>query len=178
MVSEINTEGSRRCCKPHFKCYWLALPLCTASLFHCSASLLSPNVVRSGSSVNYSASQEGRGTWWWWGLGAGSQTIKPGSRPPALFNATIPALFYHFLSVSCISCPFRGSKCCWLTWILSRLLGCLCSCNERPWKQGKCCAKRANKYVMVMNFDTDVIWFQLDVYLVASSMHYTVVRVQ
>lgn len=41
----------------------------TASLFHCSASLLSANVVHSGSSVNYSTSQEGRGTWWW-GVGS------------------------------------------------------------------------------------------------------------
>lgn len=83
----------------------------TVSLFHCSALLLSANVVHSGSSVNYSTSQEGRGTWWW-GLGAGSQTIKPGSRPPALFTTTIPAQFHCFLPVLCVSCPFRGSKCC------------------------------------------------------------------
>lgn len=43
------------------------------SLFHCSASLLSANVVHSGSSVNYSTSQEGRGTWLW---GLGVRSIK------------------------------------------------------------------------------------------------------
>lgn len=86
-------------------------PQSALSLFHCSASLLSASAVHSGSSVNYSTSQEGRGTCWW-GLGAGSQTIKPGSRPPALFSATIPAQFHCFLPVLCVSCPLRGSKRC------------------------------------------------------------------
>lgn len=86
-------------------------PLSAASLFHCSASLLSANVVHRGSSVNYSTSQEGRGTWWW-GLGAGSHTIKPGNRPPSLFSTTIPAPSRWFLPVLCVSCPQSGSKCC------------------------------------------------------------------
>lgn len=70
-----------------------------------------PNVVHGGSSVNYSTLQEGRGTWLW-GLGARSQTIKPGSRPPALFATTIPAQFLCFLPGLRVSCPSRGSKCC------------------------------------------------------------------
>lgn len=67
---------------------------------------------RSGSSVNYSTSQEGKGTWWW-GLGAGSQTIKPDSRPLALFTtATIPTQFHCDLPELCVSCLLKKSKRC------------------------------------------------------------------
>lgn len=39
-----------------------ALSAAHGLLFHCSASFLSANVLHSGSSVNYSTSQEGRGS--------------------------------------------------------------------------------------------------------------------
>lgn len=147
---------------------------CTVSLFHCSASLLSANVVHSGSSVNYSTSQEGRGTWWW-GLGAGSQTIKPASRPPALFTAIIPAQFHCFLPVLCVSCPFRGSK------------GCCCSSDKHESRPGCSSAfvltmktlegrKKVEKQInnLVVKFNTGIIWVQSDTYQIACGMHYTV----
>lgn len=152
----------------------------TLSLFHCSASLLSANAVHSGSSVNYSTSQEGRGTWWWWGLGAGFETIKPGSRPPALFTATVPAQLHCFLPVLCVSCPFRGNKCC-------------CSSDKHEARASRSCAfvlsmktlvgrkeGCANKQInnLLMKLQTGIIRVQSDAYQVACSMYYTVQRAQ
>lgn len=42
------------------------------------------------------------------GMGAGSPTIKPGSCPPALFTAVVPAWFLCFLPTFFASCPFRA----------------------------------------------------------------------
>lgn len=157
----IKTE-SRRCHQPHVKtvaCRFTP-PLRSASLFHCSASFLSAKVVRSGSSVNYSTSQEGRGTWWWWGLGAGSQTIKPGSRPPALFTATI----HCFLPVLCVSCSFRGCKCCWPTRILTGLLICVFVLTEKTLDFRKEAALKEHINNRIMKFQAGIMWVQLLTY--------------
>lgn len=93
--------------------HWHLFLQCTASLFHCSASLLSANVLHSGSSVNYSTSQEGRGTWWWWwwGLGAGSPDHKTW-QAAALLHCSPPPFQPSFtvlsLPVLCVSCPLEA----------------------------------------------------------------------
>lgn len=72
-----------------FMCY--THPAAALVLFHCSSSLLSTRAVHSGPSVHYTTvhgrKEEGIGGG---GLGAGSQTIKPGSRPAVLFTPPSP----------------------------------------------------------------------------------------
>ena len=100
---------------------------------HCSIVLpllLSANMFGRGSSVNYSAWQEGRGTGW----GLGAHAIKPGNRPPALF--AIPAQSHWIPPALCVSCRFTGSKgLCQpsdTTCILTRRALCLCVYLEGP----------------------------------------------
>lgn len=52
-LKEINTERYHEGVTNHMSgiTHWLALPLCMASLFHCSASLLSANVLRIAAQV-------------------------------------------------------------------------------------------------------------------------------
>lgn len=64
----------------------------------------------------------GGGGWGWGGVGAGSPTIKPGSCPPALFTAVVPAQFLCFLPTFSASCPFRAINLIRHTWIPTMLL--------------------------------------------------------
>lgn len=142
-------------------------PLCAASLFHCSASLLSANVVHSGSSVSYSTSQEGRGTWAW-------DRIPDHKiwRPPSSI------VHYHH------SCPVSLFS-PWALCILSFLL--LLFINMIPdqalplflpwasWRQEEGFAKKQIKNKFTIS-DSRIMWVQSQKYQVACTMCYIVVQ--